>query len=188
MSNVSDYPQGVRSDLTGQSSSGSPPKRDLASEAKDIGRDFQDKASGLGNTVSQTAREQLSTVTEAAEKFASGAKEKVNEAFREQRSAGADYLTGMAGAVRRAAGEIESEIPPAARFMRGAADQVESFAGSVKDRSPQEMLGEVQDFARRQPALFFGGAMVLGFALLRFLKSTPPSGSSREYRGPYQGG
>jgi hypothetical protein len=38
----------------------------------------------------------------------------------------------------------------------------------------RELVGEVQDFARRQPTLFFGGAVVLGFAALRFLKSTAP--------------
>jgi hypothetical protein len=32
----------------------------------------------------------------------------------------------------------------------------------------------VQDFARRQPTLFFGGSMLMGFAALRFLKSAAP--------------
>jgi hypothetical protein len=38
-----------------------------------------------------------------------------------------------------------------------------------------DLVGEVQDFAKRQPTLFFGGAVVLGFAALRFLKSSAPA-------------
>jgi hypothetical protein len=37
------------------------------------------------------------------------------------------------------------------------------------------LVGEVQDFARRQPTLFIGGAVILGFAALRFLKSATPA-------------
>jgi hypothetical protein len=35
----------------------------------------------------------------------------------------------------------------------------------------RELAAEVQDFARKQPTLFFGGAVILGFAALRFFKS-----------------
>jgi hypothetical protein len=34
------------------------------------------------------------------------------------------------------------------------------------------MLGNVSDFARRQPAVFFAGAIAAGFALSRFAKSS----------------
>lgn len=190
MNNVSDHTKG---NLQGFDKGEMDPSRsqrqkpDLVEEAKGFGRDLKDKAAGFSETVTQSAREQVSGVKEAAEKLTSGATEKVSEAIREQKSVGADYLRGVAGAVHRAAGELESEIPQAARFMHLAADQVDDFAGSVKERNVQELLGEVQDFARRQPALFFGGALLFGFAALRFLKSTPPAGSGSNFGGSSQG-
>ena len=48
----------------------------------------------------------------------------------------------------------------------------------MRERDVRELVGEVQDFARKQPTLFFGGAVILGFAALRFLKSTPPKPST----------
>jgi hypothetical protein len=34
-------------------------------------------------------------------------------------------------------------------------------------------MGEVQNFARQQPAAFFGAAVLAGFAAVRFFKSAP---------------
>ena len=48
----------------------------------------------------------------------------------------------------------------------------------MREKDVRQLVGEVQDFARRQPTLFFGGAVLLGFAALRFLKSAPPSGGT----------
>ena len=44
----------------------------------------------------------------------------------------------------------------------------------------RDLVGELTDFARRRPTLVFGGAMLLGFAALRFLKSDAPSGGSMD--------
>jgi hypothetical protein len=186
MSNISDYGQrnfqtpGDNQSADDWQQGG---KADLMQEAQGFGRDMKNKAAGLGDSIAEGAREQVSGVKDAASKLGSKVGDKVNQAFQEQKGAGADYLRHLAGAVRRAAGEVEGDIPPAAKMMRTAADSVESFASSVSDKNAQEILGEVQDFARRQPALFFGGAMLLGFAALRFLKSAPPAGNSSYRQG-----
>jgi hypothetical protein len=57
---------------------------------------------------------------------------------------------------------------------------MQGVADTVRERDVRELVGEVQDFARRQPTLFFGGAVVLGFAALRFLKSTAPKVETAE--------
>jgi len=97
----------------------------------------------------------------------------------EQKTAGADYLGTIAQAVHRAAGEFQTEVPQAAQYIRQAAGQIESVANAVRERNIRELVGEVQGFARRQPTLFFGGAVILGFAALRFLKSSDTSSSGK---------
>ncbi len=78
----------------------------------------------------------------------------------QQKQAGADQIGGVARAVQGAAREIEQKMPQAAGFIHDA--------------------GSLNDFARTQPAVFFGGAVLAGFALSRFLKSSAEPSNERQ--------
>ncbi len=147
----------------------------LADQAKALGRDLKAKASDLTDTVAHAAKDQAAEIGTAAKDMAADATGRVKSAMNEQKTAGADYLGTIAGAVQRAAGEFDGAVPQAAQYIRQAAGQIESVANAVRERDMRELMGEVQEFARRQPTLFFGGAVVLGFAALRFFKSSAPS-------------
>src|SRR5690606_20210610 len=58
------------------------------------------------------------------------------------------------------------------QYMRQMADQVDRFAGYLESRDVGEVMDQVEDFARRQPAAFIGGAFTLGLIGARFLKSS----------------
>jgi hypothetical protein len=148
---------------------------DFSKQAKGVVDDLKTKASQMTDTVTQTAKERASEVGAAASQMAGEAREKVEAAAAHQKSRGADYIGAIAGAMNRAAGEFENEVPQAAHYIRQASEQVNGFADTVRQRDVRELVGEVQDFARRQPTLFFGGAVLLGFAALRFLKSATPA-------------
>jgi hypothetical protein len=158
----------------GQGSSQARPD-DLSTQAKGVVDDLKTRASQMTETVTQTAKERASDVSAAASQMAGEAREKVEAAATQQKSRGADYIGAIAGAMNRAAGEFESEVPQAAHYIRQASEQVNEFADTVRQRDVRELVGEVQDFARRQPTVFFGGAVILGFAALRFLKSATPA-------------
>ena len=151
---------------------------DLAAKAKDVVRDVKNKAADLTDGVTRTAKENVSQLGEAAVSVASSAKGKVEGAVTERKSLGADYMESLAQATSRAANEFELELPQAAHYIRQAAEQIQGVADTVREKDVRQLVGEVQDFARRQPTLFFGGAVLLGFAALRFLKSAPPSGGA----------
>jgi hypothetical protein len=140
-----------------------------------LGRDLKTKAADLTNDVARTAKDQASELTSAAKDLANDATGKVKTVMKEQKTAGADYIGSIAQAVSRAAGEFDSDVPEAALYIRRTAGKIESVANAVRERDVRDLVGEVQDFARRQPTLFFGGAVILGFAALRFLKSSTPS-------------
>jgi hypothetical protein len=158
----------------------------LTDQARALGQDVKDKAVELGSTAARTAKEQAAELSDAAKGLASETASKVENALSQQKSAGAEYLAGLAQAVTRAAGEFDNSLPPAARYIRQAAGQLDGFADAVRDREVKEWVREAQDFARRQPGLFFGGALLLGFAALRFFKSAaegPPSAASEASQG-----
>ena len=134
----------------------------------------------MTDSVTQTAKERVSDVSAAASQMAGEARDKVEAAATHQKSRGADYIGAIAGAMNRAAGEFESEVPQAAHYIRQASEQVSGFADTVRQRDVRELMGEVQDFARRQPTLFFGGAVLVGFAALRFLKSATPANAATD--------
>lgn len=95
-----------------------------------------------------------------------------------QKEAGADRLGEVAGAVHGAARSLEAGMPQVASYVHDAAVRLEGAARTLRTRNVDDLMDEVGRFARSQPALFFGGAMLAGFALTRFLKSTAPNGSS----------
>ena len=110
--------------------------------------------------------------------MASKAGEKLMDTAEHQKRAGADYMTGIAEAVRRAASEFDDPVPQAAQYIRLAADQMETMSDSIRRRDMGQMLSDVQSFARRQPTAFLGLSLLAGFAAMRFLRSTSPGPSS----------
>src|SRR5262249_2831856 len=90
----------------------------------------------------------------------------------QQKGAGADRLDEVAGAVHGAARTLEAGMPQMANYVHGAAAQLEDAAQALRHRNIDELIDEIGSFARAQPVVFFGGAMLAGFVLTRFLKSS----------------
>lgn len=110
--------------------------------------------------------------------IASQAGEKLMDTAEQQKRAGADFMTGVADAVRRAASEFEEPAPQAAHYIRAAADQMNAVSDALRRRDIGQMLSDVQSFARRQPSAFLGASFLAGFAVTRFLRSSAPAASS----------
>ena len=89
-----------------------------------------------------------------------------------QKSLGAEQLGGVARAVHSAAREFETQMPLVAESVHDAARRLEGAAGALQRQTPAELLSNLNQFARERPGLFFGAAVVAGFAASRFLKST----------------
>ena len=159
----------------GAAGPGAPGAAGIADQAKTLGKDLKAKAFDLTDSMTRAAKDQAGEIGAAAKDIAADATGRVQSAMNEQKAAGADYLGTIAQAVQRAAGEFQNDVPQAAQYIRQAAGHIETVAGAVRQRDMRELVGEVQEFARRQPTLFFGGAVILGFAALRFFKSSAPS-------------
>ena len=145
-----------------KSYTGSPPHEGGGSEWKRQAASVAEDAKTTLDAASVTVKERTRTVAE------------------QQKKAGADQIGGVARAIHGAAHEIEQEMPNAAGFIHNAAAKLEGAADSLRDRSVDDLIRSLNKFARSQPAAFFGGAVLAGFALSRFLKSS--SGHSGEPR------
>jgi hypothetical protein len=156
------------------------PNAHLSEQAKQIANDLKQTASTVAESVTQAAKQEADEIGTAAKEIVDDAANRVKSALGEQKTAGADYLDTVAQAINRAAGEFEADVPQAAQYIRRAGSELSSVAKAVRDRDVRELVAEVEDVARRQPTLFFGGAVILGFAVLRFLKSSPPKSIQHE--------
>jgi uncharacterized phage infection (PIP) family protein YhgE len=120
-------------------------------------------------------------VGEYAANAAQTARDKATEFAEKGKAAGAGRMEGFARAARRAADDLQEESPEIAGYVRQAADGLQQASSSVRSRSVGEIMDMVEDFARRQPTAYFGGAVLAGFVLSRFVKSRPDR--SRTYPG-----
>lgn len=60
----------------------------------------------------------------------------------------------------------------AAKYGNSLAEQVENVSHYVENKNFKELARDLEQFARRNPGLFAGGALVLGILTARFLKSS----------------
>ena len=101
----------------------------------------------------------------------------------------ADSMGGMADAVRNTAERLDDEgNPTVAENMHRAANGIQRFSNTVRDRDISWLVGEIESFARRQPVVFIGTGVAVGFLLTRFLKSSAERREAGRYGSGAQSG
>lgn len=145
--------------------------QDVVGQAREFGREIKGQATELTKSATEVVKTQAANLTDSAKDVAADAGERLRASVREQKAAGADYVGNVANIVRRTAYEFDTDIPQAGHYIRKAAAQLENVSQAMRSRDMSEIVGNVQDFARKQPTAFFGAAVLIGFAAVRFFKS-----------------
>lgn len=91
----------------------------------------------------------------------------------QRKEAAVGELGTLAGALRRAGTELSENSGLAGTAVNTIAERVESISKSLGDKDLRSVMGDVEQFARRNPVAFVGGSVALGFIASRFLKSDP---------------
>ena len=144
----------------------------VTDQAPSVGRDLKDKAIGLAGSSSDAIKEQASEFVDAAKDVVSQATDKLKQTVDGQKNAGAEYVGSLAETIRRAAREFDSDLPIAGTYIRKAAAQVEGVADTIRTGNFNDPIRGAQSFARRQPTALLGMAVLAGFGVVRFLKSS----------------
>ena len=110
-----------------------------------------------------------------------GIQQRVTSRVDEQKNRAADGLGGIADVFRNAGNELRNENEALAQYVDMASDQLRRFADGIRQRGVSDMMDDVNRFARRNPALFIGGAFLVGIGLARFLKASADRGDDRAY-------
>ena len=161
-----------------------PEAKGVADQALSAGRELKDRAAQVAGSSSDAIKEHASDFAEAAKDVASEATDKLKQTVEGQKNAGADYVGSLAETIRRAAREFDSDLPVAGTYIRKAASQVDGVADTIRAGNFKDIVRSAQSFARRQPTAFLGMAVLAGFGVVRFLKSTAsPDGSGYPQAG-----
>lgn len=167
-----------------------PTNRDTKSSSQSVGTSEQgDKpngsTTGAGNGAAYSATGKTNGAANAANASSGllgGVKQRVTSRVDEQKNRAADGLGGIADVIRNATNELRGENEALASYVDMASDQMKAFADQIRQRGVTDMMDDVAVFARRRPALFIGGAFLVGLGIARFLKSSGERGD-RSYSG-----
>ena len=130
-------------------------------KAKDTARTLVDQAkSAAGDAYESVAEKATSTIEEKKAGFTGG-------------------LTSVADSIRKVgddlnqAGEKTPVSEYTARYSQTAAQKLEDVAHYFETKDLRSVARDLEGYARRNPAVFLGGAFALGILAARFFKSSP---------------
>jgi hypothetical protein len=147
---------------------------------------------GGGSTGTSSTGTSTGAATATARSFIDQAKETAGQAYEavtdkaatkldEQKSTLKSGLATVADSVRQVSQNLGSSktdsglAEAAAKYTDTAARKLENVAGYFERKNVRDMARDLEGFARRNPAVFFGAAFGLGILAARFLKSTSPN-------------
>ena len=131
----------------------------------------------------KTGRGAASEVREAAQEqsreFLGQAKESGRTLIEDQKGVLADHAGHWAAAMHAAAENLERDGEhTASRYADRASDGLQRLSRTLAEQSPDEFMHRTRDFARRQPALFVGGAILAGIAVSQLFRPATAGGPS----------
>jgi hypothetical protein len=122
---------------------------------------------------------------EKAKEVAGQAKGRLSEQVDQRSTQAGQQLSSAADDVRSVAEQFRTQGKDTpARYAEQAAEKAQKVGQRLQDASGDELLRDVEDFARKNPWAVAAGGLVLGLAASRMLKAS----SNERYRSSMQNG
>ena len=155
-----------------------------ATSAEDSAQRMKDAAGDAASRVKEAAGTAVHDMKTAAGGAIKDAKNAAFQKVEDARAAAGDMGHSTATRFRELAGQVEQDLPWLSGAFTKSADGLESVTDSLTRGDLSQTLNGLTDFAKRQPALFIGASVALGFALARIgktaLEDASPSQSATD--------
>ena len=126
-----------------------------------------------GGSAREQIREVKNQVVDQAKNTLQQAKDRAGSSLGESKGQFADQIGAVAEALRRTTEHLRSEDQNRiAGLTETLARQVDQVSNYLRTKNAAAMRNDLENVARRQPAVMIGGALVLGLIGARFLKSS----------------
>jgi|GEM_PF-851591 len=130
-------------------------------------------ADGSVGEAQEKAQEVAGEAQEKARDAAGKAQDSVRQQVDQRSTQAGEQVTSTAQDLRSVGEELRKQGKDTpAKLADQAADQTEKVGSYLKDKGPDEMLHDVEDFGRQRPWAVLAGGLVLGVAAARFLKAS----------------
>ena len=120
----------------------------------------------------------------AASHVMSEAKDELSSRASSQKDRAVRGLSTVAEALRGTKRELDDNAPGFGPLAEKAAESVDRLSDYVRTRTVGDIIDNVERFARRESAIFLGGAFALGLIAGRVLRSSPRGRGA--YGGDYE--
>ncbi len=162
------------------------------------GTDAVDEAAATAQAASNAARQAGEQAKQAGAQAVSTAKDVAQEAqarggalveevgnrassaARAQKEGLAGRLDDMAQAVHRSGEQLEGHQDWIAGLVERGADELSALANTLRTNDLRSLMSNLENLARRQPALFVGASLAAGFALARVGRVVAAGASSAD--------
>lgn len=144
-----------------------------------------DKVEEIAVKAQEKVSETASVAKEQAKRAATQVTEQAKTTVDTRMSEVANELGSVANAVRQTSYEVAGESETVARYGERIAEHLEGVSSYLNEKGVEDVLTDLQEFARRQPAVFLGGAFMLGMVVGRFVRSS--GGRYQGYEGSERG-
>lgn len=135
---------------------------------KDTGVEFQG-ADDTGGTSTGGTTQQLK---DAGGKLTAQAGDKVRSFAEMGKERAGGALDQLAQMLTDAAGQVDGKLGAQyGQYARTAAEQVQGFSASVKDKDIDELLEDARGLVRKSPGVAISAAAAIGFVLARLVQS-----------------
>jgi hypothetical protein len=140
----------------------------------------QEGTMGEGTSTADRAKEQVQeqaqVAQEKAKETAATMQSRIREQVDQRSTQAGEQVSSSANALRSTSERLREEGQDGpARAAERAADQAERLGGYLTESSADRILGDVEDFGRRQPLAVVAIGVAAGFAASRFLKASSSS-------------
>jgi sirohydrochlorin ferrochelatase len=150
-------------------------------------RGFQDEAAKQVGNAREQIRDVKNQVVDQAKNTFEQARDRAKSSLGESKGQLAEQVGSVAEALRRTTEHLRAEQQTRfAGMTETLARQVDQVASYLRDKDASAMKNDLENLARRQPALVLGGALVLGLIGARFIKSSE-RGGERRWNGSREG-
>ncbi len=149
--------------------SGDPVKAGLsmAQNAGDAVREVGDKARQAGTQALSEAQDVAQSAASRGASVGGVARDRALSAVEGQKESLANRIEDVAKAVHRSGEQLEGHQDFIAHLVERGAAELDVLANTLRSNDLRGLMGNLQDLAQRQPALFAGASLAAGFALAR---------------------
>ena len=174
---MQDYGTTTRRQDQTTSGSSTTDNQSAVDQAKNAAGQAVDQAKSTASDVVDQAKATTGQVVDQA-------KDVATTKISDQKEQAADSLGAVADTLRQTTQQLRGQnLGPLVGVADSAATQLEDLSRYLRDSNVDDLVRDVEGFARRQPVLFLSGAFALGLLAARFLKSSAPEPDYPDYYG-----